>query len=187
MISISSYLWLFWGRFKEFNLGKFEKVSFLILLLTSLAILINESYLNIFSNIWVLISFGFVYILYKGTQKVAYSKLKNLALYMIVFFAIFTFVRYGILSNSSLLAECNAFGGSFICKIKNALGTAIYVDGFGIIALLSALVASLVNRKPISLLALFLSIAALVMFNTLLGSIAFVLSILLLTRDEQHA
>ena len=77
-------------------------------------------------------------------------------------------------------------GSSFICKMKNALGAAIYLDGFGIIALLSAIVASLLNRKPISLLALFFSIAALVMFNTQLGSIAFVLSVLLLTKNGQH-
>lgn len=187
IISISSYLWLYRGKFENLNFGKFEKVSFLILLFTSLVILINETYLNISSDIWVLISLGFTYILYRGTKKVLYGELKNIALYMIVFFAIFTFIRYGILLNSSLLAECNAYGGSLICKMRNALGAAIYLDVFGIIALLSAVVASLVNRKPISLLALFLSIAALLMFNTLLGSIAFVLSVLLLMKDEQHA
>lgn len=187
IISISTYLWLYRGKFENLNLGKFEKASFLILLFTSISILINETYLNIFSNIWVLVSLGFSYILYRGTKKVAYSKLKNLAMYMIVFFAIFTFVRYGILSNSSLSAECNAFGGSFVCKLKNALGVAIYNDGFGILALMSALVALLLNRKPISLLTLFLSIAALMMFNTLLGSIAFVLSVFLLTKDEKFA
>ncbi len=186
IISISSYLWLYRGRFEKLNLGKFEKVSFLTLLFTSFAILANETYLNISSNIWVLISLGFAYILYRGTKKVAYSELKNLALYMLVFFAIFTFVRYGFLANTSLSAECNALADSFVCKMKNALGAAIYLDGFGIIALLSAVIASLINRKAMSILALFFSIAALMMFNTLLGSIAFVLSVFLLTKNGQY-
>lgn len=187
IISISSYLWLYRGRFEKLNLGKFEKVSFLILLLSSVTIFIHETYLNISSNIWVLISLGFAYILYRGTKNVAYRELKNLALYMILFFAILTYLRYGILSNGFLFGESNASECSFFFKIKNALGAAIYIDGFGIMALFSVFVAALSNRKPISLLALFFSIAALVMFNTLLGSIAFVLSVFLLTKDEWYA
>ena len=186
MISISSYLWLYWGRLDAFDFGKFGKVSFLILLFTSVAIFIQETYLNIFSTVWVMISLGFGAILYSGAKKVAYRELKNIALSMIVFFAIFTFVRYGILSNSALSAECNAFGETFLCKMRNALGAAIYLDGFGILALLSALVASFANRRAISLFALFCSIAALMMFNTLLGSIGFVLSLFLLTNDLKH-
>ncbi|WP_309500241.1 glycosyl hydrolase [Sulfurovum sp.] len=187
MISISSYLWLYRENFENLNLGRFEKVSFLILLLTSLTIFINETYLNIYSNIWVLISLGFAYILYRGTKKVSYGELKELVLYMLAFFTIFAFVRYGILSNSALSAECNTSGSSFMCNIKTALGVAVYVNGFGIIAILSTLVASFVNQKFISLLALFFSIAALVMFNTLLGSIAFVSSVFLLTKNGQDA
>lgn len=184
-ISISSFLWLYWKRFDTLNFGKFEKVSFLILLFTSAAIFINETYINIFSDIWVMISLGYTAILYIGTKKVPYRELKKVALSMIVFFAVFAFVRYGILLNSSLLAECNAFEDTFICKVRHALGATIYLNGFGISALLSALVASLVNRTPISLFALFLSIGALIMFNTLLGSIGFVLSVFLLTKSNQ--
>jgi exo-beta-1,3-glucanase (GH17 family) len=183
IISMSSYLWLYRGKFENLHFGKFEKVSFLTLLSTSVAIFVNETSLNIYADIWVVISLGFTYILYKGSHKIAFSELRNLALYMILFFAFFYFVRYGILSNSALLAECNASGGSFICNLKSSLGAAIYVDTFGIIALFGAVIAFVANKKLISLVALFLSIAALVMFNTQLGSIAFVVSIFLLTKE----
>lgn len=42
-----------------------------------------------------------------------------------------------------------AFSGSFICQMKNVLKAVMYVDGFGIIALLNVVISSLVNRKPI--------------------------------------
>jgi len=186
IISIGSYLWFYWGRSDHLNFGQFGKASFLILLFTSSAIFINETYLNIFSDIWVMISLGFASILYRGTKKVPYRELKNIALYLIVFIIISAFFRYGILLNSALLAECNAFEEAFICKIRSSLGAAIYFNGFGITALLSVLVASLVNRTPISLFALFLSVAALVMFNPLFGSIGFVVSVFLLTNKMLH-
>jgi hypothetical protein len=184
IISISSYLWLYWGRFHALNFGKFGKISFLILLFTAAAILINETYLNIFSDIWVTISLGYATILYSGTKKVPYREFKNIALYIIVFFTVSAFVRYGILLNGSLLAECNAYKDISICKMRNALGTTIYFNGFGIMALMSTIAASLVKKRRISLFALFLSIAALMMFNTLLGSIGFVLSLFLLTNER---
>jgi len=185
IISISSYLWLYWERFNTLNFGKFGKVSFLILLFTSAAIFINETYLNIFSDIWVMISLGFATVLYSGTRKVPYGDFKNIALYVIVFFAVSAFVRYGILLNSSLLTECNVFEDTFICKMRNALGATIYLNGFGITVLISTFAASLVKKRPISLFALLLSIFALMMFNTLLGSIGFVLSLFLLS-NERH-
>lgn len=186
IISISSYLWLYWERFNTLNFGKFGKVSFLILFFTSASIFINETYLNIFSDIWVIISLGFATILYNGTKKVPYVEFKNVALYMIVFFAVSAFIKHGILLNGSLLAECNTFEDTFICKMRTALGTTIYLNGFGITALISTLAASLVKKRPLSLFALFLSIAALMMFNTLLGSIGFVLSLFLITNEMQH-
>jgi len=186
VISISSYLWLYWKRLDILNFGKFGKVSFLILLFTSATIFINETYINIFSDIWVMISLGYAAILYSGTKNVPYREFKNVALYMIVFFAVSAFVRYGILLNSSLLTECNEFEDTFICEMRNALGATIYLNGFGITALIITFAASLVKKRPISLFALFSSISALMMFNTLSGSIGFVLSLFLLTNEKQH-
>lgn len=185
IISVVSFVWLYKEEFENMNFGKFEKASFLILALSSLAIFVNETYLNIYSDIWILISLGFAYILYRGSRKTAYSELKSLALYMILFFAFFASIRYGIFSNSYFAQKCNTSLGSLVCEIRSALGISVHYQTFGLVAVFSAAAAFFANKKTLSLLALFFSIGAILMFNTLLGCVAFVLSLYLLTKERE--
>ena len=185
-ISIISYLWLYRGAFERLDFGKFEKASFIILVLSSITILVNEGFLNLFSNMWIIIALGFAAILYKGSKKIAYSELKNLALIILLFSAFFVAVRYGILRNSYFEVVCSTSLDSLICKLRNSLAVYVYLQILGYIAMISAGVALLLNKKIISHVALFLSILALVMFNTFFGSIAFVVVLHLLTKEKKY-
>lgn len=176
IISIVSYLWLFRGEFESIAFGRFEKASFLILLLTSITIFINETYLNLFSNVWILISLGFAYILYSGSKKVAYSELIKFTLYIVTFFAILTYLKYSYLANGDFAAECNASADSLLCNIRASLALFLHLGKLGIVALIMAAVAFFANNKYLSLLSLFISVGAVLLFNASLGAVAFVLS-----------
>lgn len=176
IISIVSYLWLFRGEFKGMAFGRFEKASFLILLLTSITIFINETYLNLFSNVWILISLGFAYILYSGSKKVAYSELIKFALYSVAFFAILTYLKYNYLANGDFAAECNASADSLLCSIRASLALFLHLGKLGIVAVIMAAVAFFANNRYLSLLSLFISVGAVLLFNASLGAVAFVLS-----------
>jgi exo-beta-1,3-glucanase (GH17 family) len=182
-ISIISYLWLFRGEFENMNFGRFEKASFLILLLTSITIFINETYLNLFSNVWILISLGFAYILYNGSKKVAYGELIKFALYSVVFFAFFSYLKYGYLANSGFAAECSASAESLLCSIRDSLALFLHLGKLGIVALAVALIAFFANNKYLSLLSLFISVGAVLLFNASLGSAAFVLSMFVVLKS----
>lgn len=175
-ISIVSYLWLFRGEFESMAFGIFEKASFLILLLTSITIFINETYLNLFSNVWILISLGFAYILYSGSKKVAYSELIKFALYSVAFFAILTYLKYSYLANGDFAAECNASADSLLCSIRASLALFLHLGKLGIVAIIMAVIAFFANNKYLSLLSLFFSMGAVLLFNASLGAIAFVVS-----------
>ncbi|MDQ1245025.1 MAG: hypothetical protein QG565_1366, partial [Campylobacterota bacterium] len=184
-ISIISYLWLFRGEFESMDFGRFEKASFLILLLTSIAIFINETYLNIFSNVWILISLGFAYILYSGSKKVAYGELIKFALYIAAFFVIFVYLKYSYFANNDFAAECNASADSLLCSIRASLALFLHLGKLGIVALIMAVIAFFANNKYISLLSLFVSVGAVLLFNASLGAAAFVLSMFVVLKSLQ--
>ncbi len=186
IISALSFLWLYRGRFESMHFGKFEKASSLILAVTTVTIFVNESYLNLFSDIWVLISMGFATILYMGSKKVALSELKNLAFLMIAFFAIFAYLRYGIFMNDAVAAQCNASADSFLCTLRTKIGLFAYMHVFGELAVAAAVVALFANQRVLSILALLLSIGALMMMNTFFGAIAFVVALFLLTKSDAN-
>lgn len=186
-ISIISYLWLYRDKFESMEFGKFEKASFLILVLTAIAVFINETYLNLFSNIWILISLGFAYILYSGSKKTVYSELKFFGLYMAAFLAIFAYLKYGFLSNSDFVAQCNNSAGSFLCDARAWLALFLYLGKLGIAAVVIAIIAFFINNRFISILALFISVGAVLMNNTFFGAAAFVLAMFLTLKNPKKA
>ncbi len=183
IISIVSYLWLFRGESIEF--GRFGKASFLLLLLTSITIFMNETYLNLFSNVWILISLGFAYILYSGSKKVAYGELIEFSLYIVAFFAILVYLKYSYLANGDFAAECNASADSLLCSIRASLALFIHLGKLGIIALIMAIMAFFANNKYLSTLSLFVSVGAVLLFNASLGAFALVLSIFVVLKSSQ--
>ncbi len=175
-ISAISFLWLHRGKFEDMDFGKFEKASSLILLLAAVTIFINETYLNVFSNVWILISLGFAYILYSGSKKIAYSELKNFALYLVLFFVFFTYLKSSYLANSDFAAECSVSADSALCVIRESLAKFLHLGRLEIFAVIVAIVAFFANNRYLSASSLFVSMGAVLLFNASLGSAAFVLS-----------
>lgn len=172
-ISIISFLFLYRKAYTKLLFGKFEKTLFTIILLSSIAIFVNETYLNMFSNIWVLISFGYVYMLHIGTKKVSYKELTKVTIYIIFSLGLFWALKYGFLRNSALILECGNKSSSLLCGIRDSLGLYIYLGYLGLGALIVTLVGYFTNDKLVLSLALIISLGAIVLGNTPLGAIAF--------------
>lgn len=172
-ISIISFLFLYRKAYTKLLFGKFEKVLFAIILLTSIAIFINETYLNLFSNIWVLISLGYAYMLYIGSKKVSFKELIRVTIYIALSFAIFWALKHGFLRNGALISECGTKSSSILCSIRDSLGLYIYLGYFGIGALVVTLIGYFTNDRIVLVLALAVSIGAIILGNTQLGAIAF--------------
>lgn len=176
IISAISFLWLFKNKYKEIDFGKSGKILSIILVITSILILLNETAYNIFSNIWILISLYFAYILYKGSQNTSFKDIRNLILYVLVFIGIAFAIKLGILTNNQLSNE-------FV--IKDYIGLFIHYKVFGLIALATVIIGFLTKNKMIVILSLFFSLVAIILYNIFIGSIVFVVSIYLLGNFEQ--
>ena len=176
IISAISFLWLFKNRYKEIDFAKSGKVLLIILVITSILTLLNETVYNIFSNIWILISLCFAYILYKGSQSTSFKDIKILILYILVFIGIAFAIKLGILTNNQLSNE-------FV--IKDYIGLFIHYKVFGLIALATVIIGFLTKNKMIVILSLFFSLVAIILYNIFIGSIVFVVSIYLLGNTKQ--
>ena len=185
-ISALSFLWLYRNKFKDLNFGKFEKILSLVLIITSIYTIYNESFLNIFSNIWVLISLIFAYILARGTRHISFNEIKDILIYILVFFAIFTSFRYGFTDNKEIALQCNLYSGTLTCQVRDLIGAFTYFGYLGMMALGFTIVAFFVNKRAFTILALAITLAGIVLSNTFLGSIGFIICISLLTRDLKN-
>lgn len=183
-ISALSFLWLYRNKFKDLEFGKFERALSVALVVTSIYTIINETFLNVFSNVWVMISLIFAYILHKGSRHISLCELKSLAVYVIVFFAIFTGFKYGFVDNKAITTQCNLYSGTLTCVIKDFIGAFLYFGYLGYIALALGVIAIFVNKKAMTLFTLAIAISGILLSNTFLGSIAFIISVYLFTKEK---
>ena len=173
IISAISFLWLFKNRYEEINFDSFGKILSITLLITVTLTLLNETLFNVFSNIWVLISLCFTFILYKGSKHTSLKDIKNLIIYILFFIGIAFSIKYGILTNSQVEND-------FV--LKEYLGLFIHHKVFGLLAFTTVILAFLSKNKILAILSLFFSIIAIILYNILLGSVVFILSIFLLCK-----
>ncbi|MEZ4693152.1 MAG: hypothetical protein R2837_03975 [Aliarcobacter sp.] len=64
------------------------------------------------------------------------------------------------------------------------MGASIYFGYVGLISIIFAIIAFVINKKSFSIIALFLSIGSLILSNTFLGAISFIIAIYLLTKED---
>lgn len=183
-ISAISFVLLYGGRFANMEFKAFEKLSFIVLLITSIISFYNEGSLNIFSNIWIIIALIFTYILFQGSKNSSYSELKTIAKYIAIFFIFSISLRYGIIADKDIIAQCHLNDDTLLCGFKNQVGYLGYIGVFGIIAICIAILALFINNKKFILVSLFASVFSIMMFNTYVGSIAFILTIIILCKEK---
>ena len=183
-ISAISFVLLYGGRFVNMEFKAFEKLSFIVLLITSIISFYNEGSLNIFSNIWIIIALIFTYILFQGSKNSSYSELKTIAKYIAIFFIFSISLRYGIIADKDIIAQCHLNDDTLLCGFKNQVGYLGYIGVFGIIAICIAILALFINNRKFILVSLFASVFSIMMFNTYVGSIAFILTIIVLCKEK---
>ena len=183
-ISAISFVLLYGRRFANMEFKAFEKLSFIVLLITSIISFYNEGSLNIFSNIWIIIALIFTYILFQGSKNSSFSELKTIAKYIAIFFIFSISLRYGIIADKDIIAQCHLNDDTLLCGFKNQVGYLGYIGVFGIIAICIAILTLFINNKKFVLVSLFASVFSIMMFNTYVGSIAFILTIIVLCKEK---
>ena len=185
-ISALSFLWLYRNKLKDLGFGKFEKILSLVLFTSSVYTIYNEGFLNIFSNTWVLITLTFTYILYRGSSHIPFSEIRNIVIYILIFFAVFTSFKYGFTDNKEIATQCNLYSGTLTCQIRDLIGAFVYFGYLGMMAFAFAVAAFFTtNKRVFTILALGVTLAAVVLSNTFLGSIGFIICISLLVRSKK--
>jgi exo-beta-1,3-glucanase (GH17 family) len=184
MISAISFLWAYRNKISELNFGKFEKVLSLLVIISSAYTIYNETIVNIFSNVWIIITLVFAYILNRGSKNISFCQIRELAIYIGIFFAAFLALKYGFVDNKAIATQCNLYAGTLTCKVKDFIGAFLYFGYLGITAFVVALIALVLNKRTTTIIALAVSSCAIVLSNPFLGSIGFIICIYLLTNKK---
>lgn len=182
-ISAISYLWFYKDEYKNLPFGRFEKMLFITLAATSLIIFVQEGYLNLFSNIWLLIASVFTLFLYIGSKEIRYKEIAETLIYMIAFFILFVFLKNNYISNSAVATACNNTPKETLCQIRSTIGLYIYLGKIGIVALFVAAVTYFAQSRYLTLFSLFVTIGAVVLNNASLGSVVFLFSLWLVLNN----
>ena len=184
MISAISFLWAYRNKISELNFGKSEKVLSLLVIISSAYTIYNETIVNIFSNVWIIITLVFAYILNRGSKNISFCQIRELAIYIGIFFAAFLALKYGFVDNKAIATQCNLYAGTLTCKVKDFIGAFLYFGYLGITAFVVALIALVLNKRTTTIIALAVSSCAIVLSNPFLGSIGFIICIYLLTNKK---
>ena len=184
MISAISFLWAYRNKISELNFGKFEKVLSLLVIISSAYTIYNETIVNIFSNVWIIITLVFAYILNRGSKNISFCQIRELAIYIGIFFAAFLALKYGFVDNKAIATQCNLYAGTLTCKVKDFIGAFLYFGYLGITAFVVALIALVLNKRTTTIIALAVSSCAIVLSNPFLGSIGFIICVYLLTNKK---
>ncbi|WP_198305399.1 glycosyl hydrolase [Arcobacter vandammei] len=167
-----SFIYTLIGRFKELHFNLFEKLLGASLLVNAVITVYNETILNIFSNIWFIITLVFALILLSSKESIL--KAKEWIFYGIVFAILISLFKSGFITNNELATACNNDSSGFICALRSSMWTYIYFGYLGVIALIFGILNLILNNKKFTILALFIALFATILNNTFLGAISFI-------------
>lgn len=181
VLIVISLLYLLFGKTKELEFNLFDKLIAIYLLITLVVLFISETYLNIFSNIWIVLGLYFVAILNVGA-----GSLKDIKKYIlpIVLALVFTLLyKYTFIMNSSFEITCIENAG-MLCSLRDFTWKSIYFGHLGFLALIFAIVANFLKSKVVLYLAIVLCLASILLTNVVLGLFALILLIYKISEEN---
>lgn len=157
---------------KELN-GLLEKTSGLILFISALAVLVQESARNDFALNWVIMVVAFGATLWLSSAKV-YSLIKTFLMLLVAALAI-VLIKEGVYVKESWVAVCAADPMLPICQFRTLLGKVIYLNYVGLSGIVVAIFSVLSGSYVLGMLAMVMGLFCLLTFNGFLGAIIAVL------------
>jgi len=180
-----SFIWSYSQNIYRLKFRNFEKLLAIILLLNSLVIILNESLLNIYSNILVLTNISFAVIMLLGSKKTSsFSSIKKILITIVSTTIVLLLIKHGLIMNSSLGMSCKEDPSKIVCPLINTTWYMIHFNYIGIASIIVACVAFIISRRGFTLFALLLSLLASILSNTFLGAIAFMIVIYLILKPQ---
>ena len=157
---------------KELN-GLMEKTSGLILFLSSLAVLVQETARNDFALNWVIMVMVFGSTLWLSTSKLC-GIFKTLLILVVAALAIVV-IKEGVYVKESWVAVCAADPMLPICQFRTLLGKVIFLNYVGLSGIVVAIFSVLSGSYVLGMLAMIMGLFCLLTFNGFLGAIIAVL------------
>ena len=168
-----SYLIVYVGADQSNANGAMEKTTGIILFISSLYVLMQESARNDFALNWVILVVILGSILWLSKAKLC--GLFQPMLILMVSALVILLIKEGVYVKESLVEVCVATPNSAICQFRNVLGKAIYLNIVGWAGLVIALLGLVSRSYFVAIIAMILGLFCLMTFNGFIGAIIVVL------------
>ena len=153
-----------------------ERWAALILIITALGVLINETTLNRQADIWAGVCLLLAYPLWKESKGTSLRPLLPCGIWVIIGYAVFAAIRYGILNSGVLASACADRPDNVVCVVRSILGMMMYHQVFGWTSLLLAGLAAWRRTMKMSVLAITACLSSLALYNVDTGAVATVIT-----------
>ncbi len=180
-----TYLWLFKIDGEHSSQKFLEKFWAIVLTLSAVLILINETYLNLQAVIWSGICLLIAIPLWRLSYPTPLNNSKPMLLTIVFAFVCGSLIRYQLMEPVEFLETCSATPNAPLCLLRSAVGFSIHFELFGLGSLVVVLLALWRQAKTLSYIALWLSIFAAVLYNINYASISFVLATFVIARIQR--
>ena len=157
---------------KELN-GLMEKTSGLILFISALAVLVQETARNDFALNWVIMVMVFGSTLWLSPSKLC-GIFKTFLILVVAALAIVV-IKEGVYVKESWVAVCAADPMLPICQFRTLLGKVIFLNYVGLSGIVVAIFSVLSGSYVLGMLAMIMGLFCLLTFNGFLGAIIAVL------------
>ncbi|MEI6262475.1 MAG: beta (1-6) glucans synthase [Deltaproteobacteria bacterium] len=161
-----------------------ERLSAFMLVITAMGVFINETPLNWQANVWVGICLLLAYTLWREGRDSSLRPLLSCSMLMVVVYAAFAVMRYGILDSNMVTNLCAEKPTGVFCLIRSILGKLMYHQVFGLTSLVLAVLAIWRNTAWLCILAMIASIGGFALYNVSPCAIAFVMAGLTLAHTK---
>lgn len=180
------FVYLFFAKNGKSDGYLLERLASLVLSLCAITIFINESYLNFYSNIFVLILLLFAYLLWQSPSSISLLFFSRYGLVFLFSLLFFSYVRYGILNADEYILICEQNPKELMCQIRSTLGIIIHFNLFGILSILLTILSFFIKYQTLKSIALGFCVAALMLYNSSLGAIGLALALFAISYDIER-
>ncbi len=167
-----------------FNTNLFEKVVSILVLICAVGILYNETLANIQAVAFSLITFFIALLIYNQSKSAHLKGMLPYFVFSLISVAVIYLFRQNIFLNTEYILLCENDPKMLACVIKNTVGYIVYHKILELTAVILGVALLLIRNKMFAYIVLFVSLFAILFFNSNAGAIVLVVVLFIISKLE---
>ncbi|MEW6552376.1 MAG: beta (1-6) glucans synthase [Campylobacterota bacterium] len=167
-----------------FSTDLFEKFVSVLVAVCSVGILYNETLANIQAVAFSLITFFIALLIYKQSKKANLKVMLPYVIFSLIAVSVIYIFRQNVFLNTEYILLCENDPKLSVCIIKNTVGYIVHHKILELTALILGIILLFLRHKIFAYVVLFVSLFAILFFNSNAGAIVLVIVLFIISKLE---